>query len=175
MGEALKQAQVDHIIDNVPLKVGRPVQWEHKGRYLKSIVPIVGATTGSVNAKLVMDVAVSKALPGKYTFQLRQTDAAEAVLLRRLDVRGTHTNNASNDERWNFRTHKHRWRDSCGDSFAYTPDDIPDTTAPPDSPNPGEHEEVFKAFCGECGIDDAGAWTAPPLDLGADPATCEAG
>lgn len=155
----LSEAEIDHIIGTSPLKVGSQIVWTLEAAQLVAIPTVVGR---GVDTQLVMDMHISTILPGKYTFQLRQLGGPN---LRRLDVRGSHRNRPSTGdaEKWNGRTHKHRFRDLHGDRFAYTPDDIPDTSAPTISPNPGEYREVFMAFCAECGIDEAGMWSDPPL------------
>jgi hypothetical protein len=155
----LSEFEIDHIIDVSPLKVGVPIVWVREGANWISSPVVLGR---GVDTQLVMDMRISTKLPGKYTFQLRQIGGPN---LRRLDVRGSHRNRPSTGsrEKWTGRTHKHRYRDRHGDGFAYTPDDIPATSAPAMSPNPGEHKIVFVAFCGECGIDEAGMWSDPPF------------
>ncbi|MEN9646648.1 MAG: hypothetical protein RL238_3317 [Actinomycetota bacterium] len=154
----LTEREADHIVEHVPMKIASQVEWlEHRG-FWKAVVPVTGA---GVTTSLVMDLTINKQLPGKYTMQLRQRSG---VNIRRLDVRGSHSNRpeTGNSERWQSRTHKHRYRDMFEDAFAYTPTDIPDTTSSPFHPEPDEHGRVFEAFCGECGIDHAGQWTDPP-------------
>lgn len=168
--EPLKQAHIDYIIDSVRLKLVEPIEWEVEGPHVKARVPVEAATSDLGAVRLTMDLSVNRNLPGKYTYQLRQTSSP--VCLRRLDVRGSHTNlrHTGNTERWNRRTHKHAYRDACGDAFAYTPIDIPDTGSPSDSPEPNEHSTVFEAFCNECGIEVGGYWVDPPLQTSTGPA-----
>lgn len=165
----LKQSEIDYIITTVRLKLVEPIAWEVEGPHVKARVPVEGSASTLGAVRLTMDLSVNRNLPGKYTYQLRQ--ASSAVRLRRLDVRGSHTNlqHTGNTERWNRRTHKHAFRDACGDAYAYTPTDIPDTDSPSDSPEPNEHGLVFEAFCGECGIEVGGNWVDPPLGTGNDP------
>ena len=165
----LRQAEIDYIIDRVRLKIVAPIAWEVEGAHVKARVLVEAATSDLGNVRLTMDLTVNRNLPGKYTYQLRQAPAF--VCLRRLDVRGTHTNrkHTGSDESWKRRTHKHAFRDACGDAFAYTPTDIPDTGSPSNSPDPREHELVFEAFCTECGIEVGGNWVDPPLESGAGP------
>ena len=160
-GGPLSEVEVDHIDGQTHLKVAEPVAWVREGHHVKAVVSVVGV---GVNTNLVMDLLIKTKMPGQYTYQLRQKPG---VNLRRLDVRGSHTNRAEtgNEEVWRFRTHKHRFRDRFEDTFAYTPDDIPDTASSPLCPEPDEHGRVFDAFCAECGIDPAGQWTDPPLGL----------
>ncbi|MFN3256223.1 MAG: DUF6978 family protein [Ilumatobacter sp.] len=161
MSGALSALEADYIIENVSMKIDTPVRWQRHGLQLTSTVAVVGP---GIEADLVMDIHVPPTMPGKYSFNLRQVGHA---VIRRLDVRGSHTNprEMGVPERWAMRTHKHRYRDGFGDAFAYTPDDIPDTSSPVDSPEPGEHEAVFRAFCNECGIDPQSCWVDPPLEV----------
>lgn len=81
--------------------------------------------------------------------------------IKRLDVRGSHTNQCDGSgRRWTAQTHKHPYSDQYELGQAYTPEDIPPT------PNlrlaPGEHREVFEAFCKECNIDLDYEWEDPP-------------
>lgn len=157
--EPLREVEIDHIIESVQLKVAQPVRWSRDGRWWKSSVAVVGH---GILAELTMTLSVSQDLPGRYSYQLRQNGGP---ILRRLDVRGPHRNRRAtgNEERWAWRTHKHRHRDAFGDQFAYTPTDIPPTTSPAQYPEPGEHQAVFVAFCAECGLDEAGMWADPPI------------
>ena len=59
-----------------------------------------------------------------------------------LDVNGVHKNKVINDEEWNYRTHKQRWKDGYGMQFAYTPPEY----------IPEEPDDAFFEFCGECNI-----------------------
>ena len=56
--------------------------------------------------------------PWQYDLALVWRDAPT----RRLDVRGSHRNVCDgSNERWVRETHKHKWRDSYRDAWAYTP------------------------------------------------------
>jgi hypothetical protein len=93
------------------------------------------------------DMHISTIVPWKYTVQLRWGNEP----VRRLDVRGTHRNpGRGRSQYWRNETHKHRWTDAHRMNLAYSPTDLPDTTAK--AVAPGEYRLIFEAFCKECGI-----------------------
>jgi hypothetical protein len=115
-----------------------------------------GFVDSPVEAALRLNMAVSVRAPEKYTIVYISGEQA----LRRLDVRGSHTNPASTSgERWTRATHKHSWSDTHANQIAYSPPDI--STA--QTLEPGEHERVFNEFCAECRIEFIGKWVDPPL------------
>ena len=106
------------------------------------------------DATVRLTMGVSLRLPQKYKILVLRGEQ----VLRRLDVRGSHSNPpAARSGQWKRQTHKHRWTDRFGDAEAYTP---PDITTPPFTP--AEHEATFRAFCEECNIDFRGEWIDPP-------------
>ena len=110
------------------------------------------------DAALRLNMAVSVRAPEKYKIAYLRGDQ----MLRRLDVRGSHTNPASvSGETWVRATHKHLWSDAHADRVAYTPRDI--STA--QRADPGEYERVFNEFCHECRIEFTGQWMDPPLHV----------
>ncbi len=114
---------------------------------------------------LVLNLAISRLLPARYTFCLR----SYGVQLRRLDVRGSaHRNPVALGGQF-FRagtTHKHAWKDDHNDSWAYAPADIPVQDRPP-CLTPDEYRLAFEAFAKECHIElDAGSgyrWVEPDV------------
>jgi hypothetical protein len=83
--------------------------------------------------------------------------------IRRLDVRGSHVNQCDGSgERWIGETHKHRWRDAYGDSWAYTPTGLPDTANR--TVEQDEYRQMFESFCEECSIQVEATWIDPDFD-----------
>lgn len=105
-----------------------------------------------------MYVRIPRPLPWQYHLVL----VVGRMCIRRLDVRGSHTNPDPEREEWQLQTHKHRFTDRWGDRWAYTPDDLPPTPADTDVPA-REYRQVFEAYCHECNIDTSQlAWEDPP-------------
>lgn len=94
-------------------------------------------------------------LPWIYTIALIWRRTA----IRRLDVRGSHVNQCDDGRRWDSETHKHRWRDQYRDGWAYSPTDLPDTSAI--DIGPGEYRRMFEAFCAESQIRLEVEWVEP--------------
>jgi len=102
-------------------------------------------------------------IPIRIRWQYSMALVWRKVPIRRLDVRGSHVNQCDGSgERWRRETHKHRWRDAYRDAWAYTPDDIPDTSTI--DVDQDEYRRVFEAFCGECKIRIETPWVAPDFD-----------
>ncbi len=82
--------------------------------------------------------------------------------IRRLDLRDDHDN--PDGATWRSVTHEHRWSEAEGNSWAYTPDDIPHD---PDRAYVGadDYRAIFEAFAAESkiGFGPDYTWTDPPL------------
>ncbi len=89
-----------------------------------------GFVDSPIDARLRLNMTVSLRRPDKYTIVFLRGDQT----IRRLDVRGNHTNPVSaSGECWVRRTHKHWWSDRHADQVAYSPPDI----STPEEPHPG--------------------------------------
>lgn len=69
-----------------------------------------------------------------------------------IDLNGSHKNKHTDSNGWKGETHKHKWTDRCRDGWAYTPDDIEETSM----------ETAFISFCKECAIDFKGKFNNLP-------------
>jgi hypothetical protein len=160
MGLAYTERQADELMELGALKVEGKLTWGVHGQNLRASAAVAGAPGGG---DLRLHMRVSPKVPGKYTVLLR---AADGQVLRRLDVRGSHSNRGRRDseERWVRRTHKHRHTDDFGDAVAYTPVDLPETDGEPWEPvTEAEYRNVFEGFCAECGVDPGESWTEPEI------------
>ena len=91
--------------------------------------------------------------PPKRSYCLVLDQGGRSDRIYALDVNGIHTNKVINDNRWLYQTHKQKWLDGYGMSFAYTPEEnIPET------PN-----EAFLEFCEECNIVFTGQVSGLPV------------
>jgi hypothetical protein len=125
---------------------------------------------------LKMTGRIPLAVPGRshWTLVWGRKEAGETPeSIRRLDLRDGHLN--PDGERWDQKTHKHRWSEMENNAWAYTPDDIPHEQ--PGSPvTRDNYREVFEAFAAECGVSlsDGYTWSEPDLDsLRSDPGLWE--
>lgn len=146
-----------------------PLAWKQKNAPRKKNAPIhVEAhapvrTDLSCRLELRMRIGLDK--PWDYTLLLLHVTAR--VILRRLDVRGTHVDRGAGETFIN-RTHKHKWSKASGNSEVYAPDDIrhtPDpivgaTLASMDE----EYDRVVRDFITECKMVVGGGyvWVPPP-------------
>jgi hypothetical protein len=90
----------------------------------------------------------------KYSFTLVMS---RNFPIARFDAGGSHHNRHTNDEQWLAHSHKHRWTDTCRDSFAYSPSDI----------DAGSIESAFRSFCLEIGVEFEGTFEpVPPSQAG---------
>lgn len=140
----IDEATAEHLLSGGHMSVRVPVRWREDLHHVRAQVAVDAPET--YGAGLVLDLSLSFARPWKYSYQLR----SGGVILRRLDVRSSHTNHSGPPGRWRGETHKHRWSDRYRDHIAYTPTDIP--AAPGTTVGPDEYRQVFEAFCGECNI-----------------------
>jgi hypothetical protein len=98
-------------------------------------------------------ISLNVAVQSRYDF----TPLLDDKRVRALCVNGSHENRHTDDERWDCRTHKHRWTEVCNDRFAYTPTDITAT----------DIEGQLRQFCTECGVDCAATLAPlPPAQQG---------
>lgn len=135
--------------------------------------PIVWRQRDATDRRVRLDLPVANSLgepvrlhahvPIGIRWQYSMALVWRKVPIRRLDVRGSHVNQCDGSgERWRHATHKHRWRDAYRDAWAYTPDDIPDTTM--FAVGQDEYRRVFEAFCNECQIRIETPWVGPDFD-----------
>lgn len=133
-------------------RINGDVEWQYRPNegYAKCQLPVVN--TLAVNLKMVANVNMEEQII--YSFSLILSNAYR---IRGLDVSGSHKNKHTNNSEWRGTTHKHRWSDSCRESFAYTPEE---------NILPQNIENAFRTFCKECNIDFEGrVKTLPPKQL----------
>src|SRR2546428_6862236 len=144
---ALTEQEVDRILQARKL-IKEDVQW-HKAdqgeSWLKCELNVENSL--KVNLKLFLNWNTEESTLFSFSLIL-----SNAYRIRGLDFNGSHKNRHTDTTRWLFQTHKHKWTDSCRDSFAYTPQDITADLI----------QEVFKQFCTECNIEYEGRFSAAP-------------
>jgi hypothetical protein len=156
----IKAAEVELLLQR-GFTLTQPLVWSLDGHWWKVRAPVESPH----DVRVALDLNINSKLLWKYTYQLRLGSQP----IRRLCVRGSHRNRCGGStESWISETHKHRYTDECGDSFAYAPSPFPAT--PDLTVTPSEYREVFEAFCDECNIERQvewvePRWTAIPLSL----------
>lgn len=168
--EHLSQAEADLILDpQVSKTVNEEVAWTTtdcpaEARFSVTVFNSTGATL-TLRGRLLLD------RPWRSHWLLTWGDKGDkqaVAVLRRLDLRDLHRN--PDGETWEEETHKHRWSEVDGNSWAYTPTDIPHTPhVDPDTPD--DYRSVFEAFAAECGISLGPdyKWSDPDLTPGSTP------
>lgn len=150
----VNEAAIEHLLA-ADLVVRATVQWgprDATDRHVRLALPVAN----SLGEPLRLHMHVPVRIPWKYSLALIWRNSP----IRRLDVRGSHVNQCDGSgERWTRQTHKHRWRDAYRDSWAYSPNDIPDTSGLDVDSN--EYRQVFEAFCRECGVRVETNWEDP--------------
>lgn len=152
--ERITEAQVELLLASDLSIVGEPV-WTLTHQDCRAELAVHNHAGQNVRR----NIRIVRAIPSRYHLVLRWGRTE----MRKLDVRDDHRNPDQAREVWELRTHKHRFTDEWGHAWAYTPDDIPDTSNPTASLD--EYAEVFDAFAAECGINlDRFTWLDPPIE-----------
>ena len=143
----VRERDVEALLAVGGLVVSGHYTWQQSSSkaWLRMDLPVTGKK--DVNLKVV--VTVNRLEPSLYSFALLLNNAFR---IRGLDVNGSHANKHTDRNKWAGQTHKHKWTDSCGDRFAYTPSDI---TAQ-------DIQGQLAQFCSECGIRYAATLAAFP-------------
>jgi hypothetical protein len=153
---AVTDSMVEAVLDpSAGLALQVPVNWQDRHSTVRAQMTVSNAHA----LPLYVGMQVIKGKPWKPTVYLM----LENEHLRRLDVNGSHSNRTSPYERWNQRTHKHRWSEGHYDAVAYTPTGVP---AVPLTDVTSRHlQDLFEAFLAECHIEARGAyrWSDPVL------------
>jgi hypothetical protein len=150
-----KESEVEAFLQWGRLQIVGSPAWQIEPSEIRAELTVRNA--GGHQARMYF--RIPRAIPWQYHLVL----VVSRQCIRRLDVRGSHTNPDPARERWQLRTHKHRFTDAWGDRWAYTPDDLPPTPANVDVTTT-EYRQVFEAYCHECYIDTSQlVWEDPPI------------
>lgn len=153
----VNEATIDQLL-NADLVIRAPMVWKRRDATDRR-VRLELAVANSLGEPVRLHMHVPLRMRWQYSLAL----VWRKVPIRRLDVRGSHVNQCDGSgERWFSSTHKHKWRDSYRDAWAYTPEDIPDTSTK--AMHRDEYRTVFEAFCGECGIEVDTKWVLPDFN-----------
>jgi len=134
---ALTEREVE-IIVAAPKTISKNVEWhsDQNESWLRCELPVESSL--KVNLKVYINVNAEDLSLHSFSLLLNNY-----YRIRGLDVNGSHRNTHIDSNRWQARTHKHRWTDVCRQSFAYTPNET----------FRNEITENFRLFCEECNID----------------------
>ncbi|WP_432063422.1 hypothetical protein [Streptomyces sp. S1] len=146
-----------------------PFEWRQKNFPRKENAPIHIEATAPIRTDLGirLDLRMRIGLDLPWDYSLTLLYPAGRICLRRLDIRGSHTDRAGGEEFIN-RTHKHKWSVARKNADVYAPDDIRHNPDP--IPNATllimdeEYDRVVRDFVLECKmIVGAGyVWVPPP-------------
>lgn len=145
----LTESEVDKI-RNSPKDIIEDINWVPVGSYYKCELNV----RNELKVDLKLFINVNSKVPALYSFSLILNNCYR---IAGLDVNESHSNKHTDRAKWKNETHKHRWTDTCRDSWAYTPPDIVISSL----------EDAFLAFCKECNIEFRGNFRAlPPRQTG---------
>lgn len=148
MSMTLSEADVDELLNDGGLTIGKNIRWKmRKGQlFYEFRVPVLNQFRGEVlNLELV---GTKNAQLHRYSFVLMLDNRR----IRGLCPFGTHRNRHT--KRGPVASpHKHKWTDHCQDSFVYSPNDISDVNDIP---------TTLVEFLKECGINLTVSFEPPP-------------
>jgi hypothetical protein len=135
----VEEVAVDALLSSDNLSVDGKFAWKQSNEksWYKIVIPVKCEAKKVISLRIV--VSVSSFNREYRTFALLWNNN---IRVRALCMLGNHGNKHSNAETWIRRTHKHKWTDDCQDRFAYTPNDITETSV----------QGQLSQFCEECGI-----------------------
>lgn len=150
-----------------------PFVWKPKNAPKKKHAPIHIEATAPIrtdlSCRLELRMRIGLDLPWDYSLMLLHPP--DGVIIRRLDVRGTHRCRTGEGEEFIFRTHKHKWSVEKKNKEVYAPNDIrhdPEpivdaTLASMDE----EYDRVVRDFIVECRMTVGGGyvWVRPQQPL----------
>jgi hypothetical protein len=143
------KAEVERLLDVPGKRVAGFYKWTEKANvvWVSVDLPVNLPTDETRELRIAVNVALHDT---RRTFLLLLDDHR----VRALCIDGSHTNRVGNTDVWHCQTHKHTWRDDCGDRHAYTPTDITATNV----------QGLLEQFCQECNITcEAQLDTLPPI------------
>lgn len=131
----------------IPKQITANIVWTQKSNksWARSVLPV----ESDLKSKLEVILTVNVEEPSKFSFTLLLNGIYR---MRGLDIRGSHHNKCSDQQRWDGQIHKHSWQDSCPGGHAYTPADITGAGI----------KNTFAQFCKECNIDFQGYFNPLP-------------
>jgi hypothetical protein len=102
-----------------------PLKWKQKNvpRKQSSAIHIEGSAPLRINLPCRLDLRMRIGLDKPWDYSLMILHPPDGIILRRLDIRGTHRDRDSGEEFIN-RTHKHKWSQQRKNKDVYAPDDI---------------------------------------------------
>ncbi len=148
----ISEALIEHMLSRGAVIRG-DISWVRRGGRARFRLEV----DNEMGEPMSLEMHLSSKVPWQYTIQLSWRKRA----MRRLDIRGSHTNVCDGSgTRWSRQTHKHQFSDNYEMAQAHTPEDIQvSDVANFDS---AEYERVFDAFCRECGVGVDVSWVPPP-------------
>ncbi len=143
----ITERQVERILTK-EMQITDNIRWNKKQNY-NTWEAKIDVKHPQRKIALEIRITVNDSDRGKYSINLL---LYRYYRIRACCVRGSHVNPHTDTNRWHQETHTHRWTDVCRGMWAYTTKGASTETM----------EEVFRAFCRQCGITFSGKWQELP-------------